>query len=160
MTKDWAAIKALNDAYDSLAAQAVKMNEGPNGPLRLQCKHIEDQIKKLKNSGTFDVTIKTSDLPKTAESWQLWKVILAWTVALPVGFLMLLIIWALISIRLSAPELKREGALREQKEALREQEQQIWEQAMAACELRNRNAFDAYTYCKNNLIANGVKYPY
>jgi len=153
MTIDWAAIKALNDAYDSLAAQAVKMNEGPNGPLRLQCKHIEDQIKKLKNSGTFDVTIKTSDLPKTAESWQLWKVILAWTVALPVGFLMLLIIWALISIRLSAPELKRE-------EALRKQEQQIWEQAMAACELRNRNAFDAYTYCKNNLIANGVKYPY
>ena len=124
MIKDWAAIKALNDAYDSLAAEAVKMNEGPNGPLRLQCKQIEDQIKRLKNSGTFDVTIKTPDLPKTAEAWQLWKVILACTVALPVGFVMLLVIGALLNS--NTPEFKRQ-------EALREQEQLIWKQAMAAC---------------------------
>ena len=145
MTIDWAAIKALNDAYDSLAAQAVKMNEGPNGPLRLQCKQIEDQIKKLKNSGTFDVTIKTPDLPKTAESWQLWKVILAWTVALPVGFFMLLIIWVLISFRLSPPESYRQDALREQ--------------TMAACKIRNSNKYDLNEYCINYLRANGVKYP-
>ena len=154
MIKDWAAIKALNDAYDNLAAQSIKMNEGPNGPLRLQCKQIEDQIKKLKNSGTFDVTIQTPDLPKTAEAWQLWKVILACTVALPVGFVMLLVIGALLNS--NTPEFKRQ-------EALREQEQLIWKQAMAACENRNVNNVNTIgfnNYCKNYLIANGVKYPY
>ena len=151
MTIDWAAIKALNDVYDSLAAQAVKMKEGPNGPLRLQCKQIEDQIKRLKNSGTFDITIKTPDLPKTAEAWQLWKVILACTVALPVGFVMLLVMWGLL--RLNSPEYQMQ-------EALRKQEQLIWEQAMAACKNQNVNTIGAHTYCKNKLIANGVKYPY
>ena len=151
MTMDWAAIKALYDAYDSLAAQAVKMNEGPNGPLRLQCKQIEDQIKRLKNSGTFDVAIKTPDLPKTAEAWQLWKVILACTVALPVGFVLLLVMWSLL--RSNSPEYQRQ-------EALRRQEQLIWKQAMAACKNQNVNIIDPHTYCKNKLIANGVKYPY
>jgi len=145
------AIRALWSTYDALKAGADKINEGSNGPLRLQCKQIQDQIYKLTNSGTFDVTIKTTDLPKTAESWQLWKVILACTVALPVGFVMLLIIGVLLNS--NTPEFKRQ-------EALREQEQLIWKQAMAACENRNSNTIGAYTYCKNYLIANGVKYPY
>jgi sensor c-di-GMP phosphodiesterase-like protein len=145
------AIRALWSTYDALKAGADKIKEGSNGPLRLQCKQIQDQIYKLTNSGAFDVTIKTPDLPKTVESWQLWKVILACTVAIPVGFVMLLVMWGLL--RTNSPEYQR-------KEALRQQEQLIWEQAMAACENRNSNAIGAYTHCRNYLIANGVKNPY
>ena len=150
MTIDWAAIKALNDAYDSLAAQAVKMNEGPNGPLRLQCKQIEDQIKRLKNSGTFDVAIKTPDLPKTAEAWQLWKVILACTVAVPVGFVMLLVMWALLRLNSPTPS-----------QAQWEKDKRIWDQAMAVCILKNPNIPSYYVddVCKNKLLANGLTKP-
>ena len=150
MTKDWAAIKALNDAYDSLAAEAVKMNEGPNGPLRLQCKQIEDQIKKLKNSGTFDVTIQTPDLPKTAEAWQLWKVILACTVALPVGFVMLLVMWVIVSPKTPTPS-----------QAQYARDKRAWDQAMAVCELQNSKIsyYEVSNFCENKLLANGLTKP-
>ena len=147
-------ISALRSAYDALSAQSIKTNEGPNGPLRLQCKQILEQINHLSSPVSFKVKIDSSDIAKNSGAWQLWKTIIACTLAAPVGFIMLLLLHGL-SVG-NSPEFKRQIAQREEKTAL-------WNQAMAACELQNvklPTGMMQSEYCKNKLLANGMVYPY
>lgn len=164
------AIIALQSTYEALRAEAVKSNEGPNGPLRIQCNKILCQINKLSSPVSFDVVIKTPDLPKTAEAWQLWKVILACTVAAPVALVMLALLYATSNI--SNPNSKFRVEQDNSNSELRvkeynyEQEKELWEKTYAACKIKNWqrqqqiNLVGGGDFCKDKLVANGMKYPY
>jgi len=147
-------IRALRSAYEALSAQSIKTNEGPSGPLRLQCNQILEQINKPSSPVSVKVRIDGSDIAKTASAWQLWKTIIACALAAPIGFTMLVLLHGL-SVG-NSPEFKRQIAQREEKTAL-------WKQAMAACELQNvklPTGMMQSEHCKNKLLANGMVYPY
>jgi hypothetical protein len=142
------AILALSSTYEALRAEAIKANEGPDGPLRLQCKQILDQINKLSGPVSIKIKIDTPDLPKAAGAWQLWKIILACTVAAPVALVMILLLYGISNG--NSPESKAYNAQYRQ-------EKELWEQAYAACKIQNPNSqYD----CKDKLVASGMKYPY
>ena len=155
------AILALSSTYEALRAEAIKANEGPDGPLRLQCKQILDQINKLSGPVSIKIKIDTPDLPKAAGAWQLWKIILACTVAAPVALVMILLLYGISNG--NSPENQRSIEQHNQLESMHKQSVIAWEQALARCKIQNPEP-PGYQipadYCRDKLQANGMVDPY